>query len=97
MGDVLLNGLYQYGSINTKYDKCVNKAILKEIIAFGLDDFRCWTGVNADSTYDDYGPATAAEDCKTTGIGRSAGFSSSGTMAVYKRDSQGTLIHLEIT
>lgn len=88
LGDILKT-FGRFANIKKRYTKCTDAADQRGITVVGLDDRKCWTGENAASSYDKYGKSGP---CNTNKKGKSAGFTVSGTMAVYKKDINGKLI-----
>ena len=72
-------------SISSRYAVCVSEADKEGVTLFGMDDKRCWTGENADSTYTKHGTSGHCKEKK----GLSGGLSEYGAMYVYMKDDEG--------
>ena len=83
--DVVLERVGSKKSISARYAACTSAANSADVALFGMDDRRCWTGENAESTFSQYG---TSGQCKTkNGLG--SGLSESETMFVYEKDADG--------
>lgn len=83
--DVVLERVGSKNSISARYAACTSAANSEDVALFGMDDRRCWTGENAESTFSKYG---TSGQCKTkNGLG--SGLSESETMFVYEKDADG--------
>lgn len=83
--DVVLERVGSKKSISARYAACTSAANSADVALFGMDDRRCWTGENAESTFSKYG---TSGQCKTkNGLG--SGLSESETMFVYEKDADG--------
>nr|XP_058951355.1 uncharacterized protein LOC131778889 [Pocillopora verrucosa] len=81
--DVVLERVGSKNSISARYAACTSAANSEDVALFGMDDRRCWTGENAESTFSKYG---TSGQCKTkNGLG--SGLSESETMFVYEKDA----------
>ena len=85
LGDTM-RSVGSYRNINRKLDACKETAVQTGIIVFGLDDKRCWSGQDAENTYDDYG---SSGQCKANTDGNSMGYFASESVSVYKKNSNG--------
>ena len=85
LGDSL-RSVGRYRNINKKFDACKETAIQNGMTVFGLDDKRCWSGQDAENTYDDYG---SSGQCKSNKDGKSMGYFGSDSVSVYKKNING--------
>lgn len=88
MGDIL-RGVAGKKKVSAKLSACQDEAKQQGVSVIGLDDKKCWSGPDAENTYDMYGNSG---QCKTTKSGDSMGYYASESIFVYKKNNNGKFL-----